>query len=254
MIVSSRIPYLISCASRLARTRRTARPAFAAMLGLTAALLVACGGSSANLIPAQQAGPLERDFQKVAEVASSGDGECEPTEIAVRTAERAIESLPSNVEETLVSRLEEVTQNLRKHALKDCEKEAHTTTTSTTETATVTPPTGPITTTSEEEEREREEEQQREAEELREEQETRTVEAPSAQQLEEEEQLRIEEEEQALIAEEEQHRIEEEESVSSVEHSGGIGVPGGEEGEESEESETGGAGVQHYGVTGASRK
>ena len=127
-----------------------ARPALALMLGLGAALLVSCGGSAANLIPAQDAGPLEHDIQAVADAAGAGNGHCEGTERAIEQTESEYRRLPSNVDEGLLSRLSEGIENLREHALHECRSAAHAatrTTETTVQTTATPPPTGPANTT-----------------------------------------------------------------------------------------------------------
>ena len=48
----------------------------AGLLGVAAALLVSCGSSTAKLIPTADAGPLQRDFEEVAQAAEAGAGDC----------------------------------------------------------------------------------------------------------------------------------------------------------------------------------
>ena len=47
------------------------RAALAALLGVLAAVLISCGGSGAGLIPAGKAGPLQSDFEAVAQAAKN---------------------------------------------------------------------------------------------------------------------------------------------------------------------------------------
>ncbi len=106
------------------------RPAFAwtpllrllcaAALGLTAALLVACGGSGGKLIPLANAGPLTGDVEAIEQAAESGDGNCSATELAIAKAEQDYASLPSSVDAGLRSTLHQGLANLRTRALALC--------------------------------------------------------------------------------------------------------------------------------------
>jgi hypothetical protein len=129
--------------------RALLRMALAAVLGLTAALLVACGGSGKGLIPAAQAGPLQSDFEAVAHAAESGDGSCAGTEAALGKTEKDFLALPATVDAGLRSRLKQGIDNLRSRALAMCAQPAPTVTTATTPTPTTettTTPTTPTTT------------------------------------------------------------------------------------------------------------
>ncbi len=69
---------------RGAKTRRTqvrwvvagrcCGPCWQAPLGVLAGVLISCGGSGKGLIPAADAGPLQGDFEAVAQAAENGDG------------------------------------------------------------------------------------------------------------------------------------------------------------------------------------
>jgi len=118
------------------------------MLGVTAALLVACSTSGGGLIPAGNAGPLKSDFAEVEQAARSGDGNCTATEAAIAKTERDFTELPASVDAGLRRRVHEGISALHQDALKLCGQplpqttatgtSAHTTAT-TTSTATTTP-------------------------------------------------------------------------------------------------------------------
>lgn len=114
----------------------------AAALGLAVAALVACGGSGKGLIPAAQAGPLQSDFEAVAQAAEAGNGDCAATETALGRTEKDFLALPASVDAGLRSRLREGIANLRTRALAMCAQPAATVTT----TATTTTPTETTTT------------------------------------------------------------------------------------------------------------
>ncbi len=121
-----------------------ARLLSAAVLGAGAAVLVSCGSSGAGLIPAQDAGPLVRDFQAVEAAAKAGDGDCTGTEAALRTTESDYHALPTSIDAGLRARLEEGISHLHERALALCTQPlAQTTTTgeSTSTTTTAPPPT-----------------------------------------------------------------------------------------------------------------
>ncbi len=115
------------------RRRLTAllRLACAGLLGLAAALLVSCGSSGKGLIPTGDAGPLQSDFEGVAQAAQNGDGSCTATAEAIRKTEHDFAALPLSVDAGLRSTLERGISNLRSRALSLCAQPlAQTTTTS----------------------------------------------------------------------------------------------------------------------------
>lgn len=117
-----------------------------ALLGAAVALLVSCGSSGTGLIPSSNAGPLQGDFEAVAQTAAAGNGSCEATESALGKTEQDFLALPASVDRGLHKRLQEGIANLRKQALAAC---AHTTTTATTTTGKTTTTTSTPTTTTE---------------------------------------------------------------------------------------------------------
>lgn len=132
------------------RTSKAIAPAALALpLGLAAALLVACGSSGVGLIPAASAGPLQRDFEAVAQAAEEGSGNCAATEAALGRTEQDFLALPATVDAGLRNRLDKGIANLRKRALQMCAQPAApstTTTTTPTSTTPTTTTTGPETT------------------------------------------------------------------------------------------------------------
>ncbi len=115
----------------------------AALLGASVAVLISCGSSGAGLIPSENAGPLESDFQAVARAASTGDGNCSFTATAIHNTESDFHALPPSVDTGLRLRLEEGITHLREHALALCTQPLGQTTTSesTSTTKTTAPPT-----------------------------------------------------------------------------------------------------------------
>jgi hypothetical protein len=116
----------------------------AALLGVAAAALVSCGSSGKGLIPSANAGPLQGDFEAVAQAAESGNGSCAATESALGKTEQDFLALPATVDRGLHARLEVGIANLRKQALAMCVQPTETatsaTTTQTTTTSTTTTP------------------------------------------------------------------------------------------------------------------
>ena len=121
------------------------RFALAGMLGVAIPLLASCGSSGAGLIPAGNAGPLQSDFEAVAQAAENGDGVCATTESAILKTEQDFSALPSSVDAGLRNRLHEGISKLRSDALSLCKQQlpqATATSTSqktTTSTSTTTP-------------------------------------------------------------------------------------------------------------------
>jgi hypothetical protein len=121
------------------------RVVLAGALGIAAALLVSCGGSSAKLIPLADAGPLQSDFETIAQDAEAGNGSCTTTEAAILKTDQDFEALPASVDSGLRQTLRQGIENLRTRALVLCAQPlAQTSATSTvpkTSTTTTTPPT-----------------------------------------------------------------------------------------------------------------
>ncbi len=128
------------------------RIAVTCLLGVAAALLVSCGSSGAGLIPVGNAGPLQSDFEAVAQAAENGNGSCTATEAAILKAEQDFDALPPTVDAGLRNRLREGMSKLHSDALELCKQPlAQTTTTrtsprTTTSTSTSTTPTTPTVT------------------------------------------------------------------------------------------------------------
>jgi hypothetical protein len=123
------------------------RLALAGMLGLTVALLVACGSSSGKLIPVADAGPLQSDFETIAQDAETGNGSCAVTERAILKTEQDFDALPTSLDNGLHETLRQGIENLRARALALCAQPlAQTTSTSTTAKTTISTTTTPATT------------------------------------------------------------------------------------------------------------
>ncbi len=103
-----------------ARRAQPLRLALAAMLGIAAALLVACGSSNGKLIPVADSGPLQGDFETVAQDAETGSGSCSTTETALAKTEQDFNALPGSVDSGLRDTLRQGIDNLRKRALALC--------------------------------------------------------------------------------------------------------------------------------------
>lgn len=129
--------------------RQPRKTVIAALLGLGTLTLAACGGSSAGLIPARNAGPLQSAFEEVQEAARKGNGKCGPTEAALAKAKRAFNDLPTSVDASLRNRLSEGIVNLTNVALTECKQPSSSgaTTTGTSTTKSTTSRTTPTTST-----------------------------------------------------------------------------------------------------------
>jgi cytoskeletal protein RodZ len=122
---------------RYARGNLHLRVLLAGLLGVSAALLVACGSSGKGLIPTANAGPLQSDFEAVAQAAESGEGNCTATEAAIQKTESDFAALPATVDAGLRKTLDAGIANLRHRALALCAQQfPQTTSTSTTKTST----------------------------------------------------------------------------------------------------------------------
>jgi hypothetical protein len=119
--------------------RTLIRLAVAALLGVSVAVLVSCGSSGKSLIPEANAGPLQSDFEAVAQAAQAGNGNCAETTAAINKTERDFASLPSTVDAALRNRLSKGISNLRERALALCAQPLAQTATTTTPRTTTTP-------------------------------------------------------------------------------------------------------------------
>jgi hypothetical protein len=125
------------------------RVLLAGLLSVSAALLVACGSSGKGLIPTANAGPLQSDFEAVAQAAESGEGSCTATEAAIEKTESDFAALPATVDSGLRKTLNVGIANLRHRALALCTQQfPQTTSTSTTKTSSTPPTTTSTQTTS----------------------------------------------------------------------------------------------------------
>jgi hypothetical protein len=124
------------------RMRVLSRLLTAALLGAALAVaLVSCGSSGKGLIPTADAGPLQSDFEEVAQAAQNGNGNCTATTEAINKTERDFAALPASVDAGLHGKLNEGISNLRERALALCAQPlAQTNTTTTPRTTTTTAP------------------------------------------------------------------------------------------------------------------
>lgn len=115
-------------------------------LGLGAAALTACGGSTNKaMIPASNADQLKRDLGKVQDAVNSGD--CAKIQGALDQARTDIDQLPAGVSVRLVSRLKEGITRLETQAPRECASNTTTTQTQPTTTTAITTATTVTTTT-----------------------------------------------------------------------------------------------------------
>jgi hypothetical protein len=91
-----------------------------ASLGVLAALLISCSSSGKGLIPLSDAGPLQSDFEAVAQAAENGDGSCAQTESALLKTDQDFAALPTSVDTGLRSTLHQGIENLRSRSLALC--------------------------------------------------------------------------------------------------------------------------------------
>ena len=109
----------------------------AAVLGMSAALLVACGSSASDrkkLIPPRSADRLKSALSDVRSAVDSGN--CTSADRAIVRARGVLVNLPSAVDDRLVARLRQGIDDLEKIAPDECRKNQTTSTATTTETTT----------------------------------------------------------------------------------------------------------------------
>jgi len=108
-----------------ARNRRAPRSGMlrllaTGLLGVAAAALASCGSSGNGLIPLANAGPLQSDFEEVAQAAQAGGGNCGPTITALDKTEHDFALLPGSIDPGLRETLSKGITNLRERALALC--------------------------------------------------------------------------------------------------------------------------------------
>jgi hypothetical protein len=91
-----------------------------ASLGALAALLISCSSSGKGLIPVSNAGPLQGDFEAVAQAAENGDGKCSQTESTLLKTDQDFAALPTSVDAGLRNTLHQGIENLRSRSLALC--------------------------------------------------------------------------------------------------------------------------------------
>jgi len=127
---------------------RIAQVLSAGLLGVAGPLLASCGSSGGGLIPTANAGPLQSDFEAVAQAAEHGNGNCAATDEAIQKTERDFAALPGSIDTGLRKRLHEGIGSLRADALEICKQPApQATVTSTSPRTTPTTRTTPTATT-----------------------------------------------------------------------------------------------------------
>ena len=128
--------------------RTLIRLAVVALLGAAAALLVSCGSSGKGLIPAANAGPLQEDFEAVAQAASKPATAIAPPpkRRSARPSRTSLRYRPRSTRD-LHKLLEEGIENLRKRALVDVRTADRGETGTTSTTTSTTPPANRTSTT-----------------------------------------------------------------------------------------------------------
>ncbi len=134
---------------QIRRASPVLRGTLALALGALAAVLISCSGSGKGLIPLADAGPLQHDFEAVAQAAENGDGSCASTESALLRTEQDFAALPPSVDSGLRSTLRQGIDNLRSRSLALCAQPLPSSTLSTTTPKTTTTTSTPTTTPTE---------------------------------------------------------------------------------------------------------
>jgi hypothetical protein len=112
--------------------RRTLPFLLAALLGVGAAVLAACGSSGNRGIPAASASDLKREIDDVREAVDGN--RCEDVTGQVRQIDEGIDDLPPEVDQQLLTSLRDGVNRLLSAARDECDDTPTETTTTTTET------------------------------------------------------------------------------------------------------------------------
>jgi outer membrane biosynthesis protein TonB len=98
--------------------RRLLPHLLALALGVGAALLVACGGSTKDGIPSASAGDLKSQIQDVQQAVDGG--RCDEVSGQLRQVDDGIDELPATVDERLRQALRDAADKLRTSAVAEC--------------------------------------------------------------------------------------------------------------------------------------
>jgi len=111
--------------------RRGLPYALALLLGMSAALLAACGGGSGTKsgIPSASAGELKSQITDVGQAVDSG--RCDEAQGQLRQVDEGIDQLPKTTDDQLVSALRDGADRLRRVAVDECDPDNGTQTTTT---------------------------------------------------------------------------------------------------------------------------
>lgn len=110
--------------------RRLLPHLLAALLGVGAALVAACGSGTTGGIPSANAGDLKSQIVDVRQAVE--DGRCSDVPGQLRQVDDGIDDLPSSTDEQLVTNLRDGADTLRRLAAEECEAPTETTETETT--------------------------------------------------------------------------------------------------------------------------
>jgi hypothetical protein len=125
--------------------RRSLPHLIALLLGVSTALLAACGQTTRGGIPAADASALKRQLEDVR--GRVADGRCDSLASSLRRVNTRIDALPRSVDARLVQALRNGADRLQRRAVEDCNANNVATQTQTAPTVTETVPTQTDTTT-----------------------------------------------------------------------------------------------------------
>jgi cell division protein FtsN len=109
--------------------RRSLPYVLALLLGMSTALLVACGGGTKSGIPSASAGELKSQITDVGQAVDSG--RCKEVQGQLRQVDQGIDQLPKTTDGQLVSALRNGADRLRRVAVDECDTANGTQTTTT---------------------------------------------------------------------------------------------------------------------------
>lgn len=122
--------------SRRIAAKAPVRPVAMAAAALASSAMLAACGTGTGLIPATQAGALEKGFEEIATYAQ--EGRCTAAREAIETTQAGAEGLGSGVNAKLRATILRGIANLRKRALSECRERTTSSSTTTTTTHTLT--------------------------------------------------------------------------------------------------------------------